>query len=203
MTIDGARIAAVQKALRAEFGPKHANRLRYIVQKAGLSAVRRARGYLPSESEMLSGFAYVNKFSGWPKANKANSRGDRRPYPRYRQSNAQKSVRTRSYRAKARRTESGGWIGGHTVALAVEMTDAAGAIYETAGKGKGTKTAAGERMISGFNKLATMGPNRYRVVLPAVIDTRPEILLEIRRQVEIAERAVAAAGRSDLWRTTR
>lgn len=201
ITIDTARIAATVKALNSEFGPKFGRGLQAGLRKAAGPALNRAKGYLPQDSDMPSGFAYKNNQT-WPKANAANSRRDGRPWPRYDRQAAIAGLRVRSRRGKARMVNNR-WVGGQTASIALESRDPAAAIFETAGKGRGTKSEKAQRLIRGFEAATTVGPNRYRVVLPAVIDTRPEIVAEINRLVDDAEQRIRAARTTDQWSVRR
>lgn len=199
--IDTSRVAATVKALNGEFGPKFGRRLQKALRDAANPAINRAKGYLPYDALMPSGFVYRNN-NGWAKANAANSRGDRRPWPRYERQTAIGTLRARSIRGRAKYVE-GRWIGGQTASIAIEMKDAAASIFETAGKGKGAKSERAQRLITGFESATTVGPNRYRVVLPAVVDTRPDIIAAFGRIIDEAEQQIRTARTTDAWSAPR
>lgn len=161
------------------------------IKKAGNIAAVRARGFLPADDQMPSGFTYQNN-NGW-----AVSRieGRARAFPRYEQRSAQSSIRVISAREKSERTPQG-WRGGKMYGIAVEMRDPAGSIYDVAGNGRSRRQRAkqssdprSEAFIRLVKAASWLPPAaRFKVLLPAVIDTRPDIEREIRH---ILRRAVA------------
>ena len=199
-TIDTSRVAATVKALNSEFGPKFGRQLQRALKKTAQPAITRAKGYLPYESLLPSGFVYRTNTT-WPKANAANNNGGR-PWPRYDRMAAISTLKTRAVRGKARMIE-GRWVGGQTASIAIEMRDPAASIFETAGKGKRQKSEKAQRLIAGFEAATSVGAGRYRVVLPAVVDTRPDILREFGRVIEEAEMKINAARTSDAWSVPR
>lgn len=163
------------------------------IKEAGGDAVRRARGYLPTDSEtgpLPSGFTHKN-VRGW-----AVSRTEKaRAFPRYDKRAADSSIRIVSARERSRMTDNG-WRAGRMYGISVEMKDAAASIYDVAGNGKSRRQIAkrssdprSEQFI-GLLRRAWIGhPNwRFHVVLPAVVDTRPEIIAKINAVLAIAER---------------
>ena len=170
------------------------------IKDAGNDAAVRARGYLPDDTKMPRGFAYQNN-NGWSK-----SRTDReRAFPRYEQRTAQASIRVVSARDRAVRTETG-WRGGKMFGIGIEMRDPAGSIYDVAGNGK-SKRQTMKRMTSpksavfvGLLRRAWIGDTkwRFRVILPAVVDTRPDIIKKIYLVLEDARIKLDAA-RDGSW----
>jgi hypothetical protein len=189
--IDTRQIGILLSRLNREMGDngKFKKRTLAAFRKAGNVAVRRAGGYLPYSENMPRGFAYVNQSGNPPKANSRNKRKDQRPWPRYDRDKAVKSIKVASLRANDRRVRGYGvvstWSG-----VVVSMKDPAGSIFDTAGKGKDEKSESGLRLIHGFNASSTVPSNHYRVLLPAVIDTRPEIIAAINVAIHAAERAL-------------
>lgn len=152
------------------------------IKKAGNAAVIRARGFLPVDENMPSGFTYQND-NGWAQSRVTG----RRPFPRYEQRAASSSIKVISAREKSVRTATG-WRGGKMFGIAIEMKDAAGSIYDVAGNAKSRRQLfrrmsdpRSMRFINLLKENWIGDPKwRYRVVLPAVVDTRPEIIEDIR-----------------------
>lgn len=160
------------------------------IKKAGGSALNRAKGFLPSDAAMPSGFTYQND-NGW-----AQSRiQGRRPFPRYEKRAAEATLRIVSAREKSVRTATG-WRGGKMFGIALEMRDPAGSIFDVAGNGRSRRqmqkrlaNAQSLKFIGLMRAASALPPAaRFKVLLPAVIDTRPEIERDIR---SILRKAVA------------
>lgn len=188
---EGLRVTGVAETLRAldrelgDNGKVYRQTVRSI-KKAGDQAVNRARGYLPQNDEIHpSGFARQN-LTRWSGTG---------TFPRYDRFAATSSIRVIAAREKARMTDRG-WRAGRMFGIAIEMRDRAGSIYDVAGNGKSrrqlAKRAASEksrRFVEQIRRSWTGDPNwRFRVLLPAVVDTRPDIVRDINRILVLAER---------------
>lgn len=153
------------------------------IKKAGGDAVNRAKGFLPADEQMPSGFTYRNN-NGWAQGRTEG----RRPFPRYEKRSAEGSLRVISAREKSVRTAAG-WRGGKMFGIAVEMRDPAGSIFDVAGNGRSRRQLnrrmsdpRSMRFIRLMQAASALPPAaRFKVLLPAVIDTRPEIERQIRR----------------------
>lgn len=151
------------------------------IKEAGGDAVRRARGYLPAEKQMPRGFTHKNE-RGWSVSRTEKERA----FPRYDKAAADSSIRIVSARERSRMTDNG-WRAGRMYGISVEMKDAAASIYDVAGNGKSRRQMAkrssdprSERFIGLLRRAWIGDPNwRFHVVLPAVVDTRPEIIAKI------------------------
>lgn len=198
--VDG--IAQTLRRLESELGDNGKLYRKTVreIKNAGAEAATRAKGFLPSDSNMPSGFTYQNQ-NGWP----VSKIEGKRPFPRYEQRSAQSSIRVISAREKSTRTESG-WRGGKMFGIAVEMRDAAGSIYDVAGNGRSrrqrAKQSSDPRSLEfiGLMKAASILPPsaKFKVLLPAVIDTRPEIEKKIRHILKTAVAKIPDA-RLDPW----
>ena len=197
-------IAEILRALDRELGDngKVYRKTVKAIKDAGRQAEARARGFLPQEVDLPRGFTYRND-NGW-----AQSRIDgRRPFPRYDRAAATGSIRTVSAREKSVRTDYG-WRAGKMYGIAIEMRDPAGSIYDVAGNGKSrrqqAKRSADPRsgaFVALLRRAWIGDPKwRFRVLLPAVVDTRPEIIRDIYRILDHS-RAILGAKRDGTWRT--
>lgn len=195
-------IASTLRALESQLGDNGKMYRKTIrdIKKAGSQAVNRARGYLPADENLPRGFTYQNN-NGW-----AQSRTERdRAFPRYERRSATSSIRIVSARERSVRTETG-WHGGKMFGIAVEMKDPAGSIYDVAGNGKSRRQRI--RHLSDPRSLrfirllsdAWIGDPKwkFRVVLPAVVDTRPEIIRDIRAILKSAANHIPDA-EADPW----
>ena len=173
------------------------------IKRAGEIAVNRSRGYLPQETDLPSGFAYKNT----TRFRREIGNTGKRPFPRYDGFAARNSIRVVSARERSVMTDHG-WRGGKMYGIAVEMRDPAGSVYDVAGNGKSRRQAAKRSsdpksrfFIQQLRKAWTGDPKwRFRVVLPAVVDTRPEIIADIKRILELA-RYTLDAKRDGTWRS--
>lgn len=176
------------------------------IKKAGDVAVVRARGFLPAddpEGPMPSGFVYRKQSEGWSTSRVA---GRARAFPRYDKLAADQSIRVVSVRDRSVRTDTG-WKAGRMYGIGVEMTDPAASIYDVAGNGRSRRSRARQssdprsaRFISLMKAASWLPPDaKFRVLLPAVIDTRPEIIRDIEYQLMFAEADLNRAG-NDPWR---
>lgn len=165
------------------------------IKAAGSDAVNRARGYLPDEKNLPSGFTHKN-VRGW-----AVSRTEKgRAFPRYDRQAASDSIRIVSARERSRMTDNG-WRAGRMFGISVEMRDPAGSIYDVAGNGKSrrqrAKRSSDPRSQAFIDRLKTAwigDPDwRFHVILPAVVDTRPEIIAKIRMILANSERTLEQA----------
>lgn len=181
------------KAVRTELGDngKVYRRTLLAIKRAGSVAVARAGGYLPGEGELPSGFSRRND-KGWG-ASRTGATGIKRErtFPRYDRNAAVSGLRVISAKGRATRTESG-WTSGSVDGVIVEQRDAAGNIFDIAGR-RGGRTDSGKRLIAGFDRAGLHSP-LMRVLLPAVIDTRPEIEASIERALASAQLHIIHAG---------
>ena len=173
------------------------------IKKAGNTAINRAVGFLPDDSPlgpMPSGFVYRKQSEGW---SKSRVQGRDRAFPRYDKRAAQQSLRVVSARERSERTDNG-WRAGKMFGIAVEMRDPAANIYDVAGNGRSRRQKAKQstdprsRAFIGLMKAASWLPPeaKFKVLLPAVIDTRPEIIADIRRSLDAAQAALDEAARN-------
>lgn len=155
-------------------------------KEAGSDAVRRAQGYLPADDALPVGFTYRND-NGW-----AKSRTDRaRAFPRYEKRAASGSIRVVAARERSRRTDNG-WRAGRMFGIAIEMKDPAASIYDVAGNGKSRRQLLkrssdprSERFVGLLRRAWIGDPNwKFHVVLPAVVDTRPQIIAKMHGIIE-------------------
>lgn len=203
--VDVKDIAETLRALDRELGDNgkvYRATIRQI-KKAGDQAVNRARGYLPQERDLPSGFTHKN-VRGWAVS---RVQGRDRAFPRYDRVAATGSIRVISARERSVRTDYG-WRAGKMYGIAIEMRDPAGSIYDVAGNAKSkrqlrNRTPQGQRFIDQL-KTAWIGDPKwnFRVLLPAVVDTRPEIIKDIRRILDGA-RLRLDAERDITWSTIR
>lgn len=171
------------------------------IKKAGSSAVTRAHGFLPSEQDMPSGFTHKN-VRGW---SVSRVEGRARAFPRYDRQAAISSIRVISARERGVRTDTG-WRAGRMFGIAIEMKDPAANIYDVAGNGRSKRqrnkvsSTPKSREFIGLMRAASWLPEkaRFRVLLPAVIDTRPEIVNDIRKILDGA-RVRLNAQRDATW----
>lgn len=198
-------IAETLRALERELGDNgkvYRATIRQI-KKAGNQAVVRARGYLPQEQDLPSGFTHKN-VRGWAVS---RVQGRDRAFPRYDRVAATGSIRVISARERSVRTDYG-WRAGKMYGIAIEMRDPAGSIYDVAGNGKSRRQKAkrssdprSQRFIDQL-KTAWIGDPKwnFRVLLPAVVDTRPEIIKDV-RQILDGARIRLDAQRDITWST--
>lgn len=183
------RIQGVLKELRTQLddnGKVYKRALRAI-KRAGQSAQTTAIMLLPYESDLPSGFTRVSN-DGW-----AKSRTNRTAaFPHFERRAAREGIKIQSLRGKAKMTERG-WIGSGVNGIEIVQSDAAANIFDIAGT-KGGVTAAGKRLIGLFDNASRFNAPLYRVLLPAVIETRPEIIHEIERALDAAQKALDRAG---------
>lgn len=178
------------------------------IKKAGNVAVVRARGFLPAddpEGPMPSGFVYRKQSEGW---SQSRVLGRERAFPRYDKLAADQSIRVISARDRSVKTATG-WKAGKMFGIALEMTDPAANIYDVAGNGRSRRSRARQssdprsaRFISLMKAASWLPPEaKFKVVLPAVIDTRPEIIRDIEYQLMFAEAELNRVG-NDPWRVS-
>lgn len=207
-TIRVGGIAETLRALDRELGDNGKLYRKTVrnIKKAGNVAVVRARGFLPTdnpEGPMPSGFVYRKQSEGW---SQSRVQGRARAFPRYDKRAADDSIRVISAREKSVRTETG-WRAGKMFGISIEMMDAAASIYDVAGNGRSKRSLArqssnpsSQRFISLMRAASWLPPNaKFRVLLPAVIDTRPEIIRDIEYQLMFAQAELNRVG-NDPWR---
>lgn len=196
-------IAETLRALDRELGDngKVYRQTVKAIKAAGDDAVNRARGYLPADEYLPSGFTYRNN-NGWAKSRTKRDRA----FPRYEKRSAASSMRVVAAREKSTRTASG-WRAGKMFGISIEMRDPAGSIYDVAGNGRSkrqlNKHLSDPRSLRFIRLLgqAWIGdPNwRFHVVLPAVVDTRPEIINKIEFILDQSQARLERA-RAEVWR---
>lgn len=211
MAVQTIRVTGIAETLRAldkqlgDNGKLYRATVRNI-KKAGNIAVKRAIGFLPSDDpqgSMPSGFVYRKQSEGW---SKSRVQGRERAFPRYDHRAAAQSIRVISARERSQRTETG-WRAGKMFGIAVEMRDPAANIYDTAGNGRSRrqryKQSTDPRsaaFIALMRAASWLPPEaKFKVVLPAVIDTRPEIIRDIEYQLMFAQAELNRVG-NDPWR---
>lgn len=174
------------------------------IKKAGNHAAKRAVGFLPSDAPdgpMPSGFVYRKQSEGWSQSRVA---GRERAFPRYDRAAASQSIRIVSARERSVRTDSG-WRAGKMFGIGIEMRDPAANIYDVAGNGRSRRQKAkqssdprSKRFISLMKAASWLPPEaKFKVLLPAVIDTRPEIVRDINRALDAAQAALNAVDRNN------
>lgn len=160
-------------------------------KEAGSDAVRRAQGYLPADDALPVGFTYRND-KGWAKSYLKNANGDaKRAFPRYEKRAASGSIRVVAARERSRMTDNG-WRAGRMFGIAIEMKDPAASIYDVAGNGKSRRQLLkrssdprSERFVGLLRRAWIGDPNwKFHVVLPAVVDTRPEIIAKMQAIID-------------------
>lgn len=197
--IDASQIQRVLVALRTELadnGKLYRRTLR-AVKRAGGTAATEARGLLPSDAPapdnvLPSGFVRRND-SGWAttRTGRDGSRRER-AFPRYDKFAAAASISVVASKTRRSRTASG-WRGGNVEGVAVQMRDPAGSIYDAARRGK---HPSGIRLVRGFVAASGLNAGLFRVLLPAVIKTRPAIKAAIELALSDAQRTFYAIGGS-------
>lgn len=202
------RVTGIADTLRAldtqlgDNGKLYRSTIRSI-KKAGNIAINRAVGFLPDDAPkgpMPSGFVYRKQSEGW---SQSRVQGRDRAFPRYDRRAAQQSLRVVSARERSERTDNG-WRAGKMFGIAVEMRDPAANIYDTAGNGRSRRQRAKQstdprsQAFIGLMKAASWLPPeaKFKVLLPAVIDTRPEVIADIRRSLDFAQAALNEAARN-------
>jgi hypothetical protein len=113
-------ITGVQGTLKAmrDFDPDLYKQMNKQIKGAMIPIRDKARGFAPSNSELLS---------GWTKSGSSNETINYRPFPKYDQSEVQKGI---TYNQGANKRNAAGFSMTHYVA----NRSAGGAIYETAGR---------------------------------------------------------------------
>lgn len=190
-------IAETLRALDTELGDNGKLYRRTVkdIKAAGNQAAVRARGYLPAEEDLPSGFTHKNK----TKFPESRVPGRARAFPRYDRRAAESSLRVVSARERSVRTDYG-WRAGRMFGISLEMKDPAGSVYDVAGNGKSRrqrfKRSNDPRSMAfiGLLKQTWIGDPKwkFRVVLPAVVDTRPEIIAGIHQSLDRARIALGA-----------
>lgn len=158
-------------------------RLRIVAGRAAAWA----RYSYPSNDEVPSGFSHVNK-SGRAPVGRVKARA----FPRYDQQEARAGVKvtTRKGRAKIRNVNGARY--GFVNSIGLTLNDAAGAIMETAGtKHPLGVSPAGAGFIRGISRATGVGIPLYKVVLPKIIASRPDVA-DIARD---AEHLISRVGR--------
>lgn len=200
------RVAGIPSTLRAldtqlgDNGKLYRATIRSI-KKAGNTATKRAAGFLPSDAPqgpLPSGFTHKNS-RGW---SVSQVEGRARAFPRYDRHAAVSSLRVVSAREKSERTDAG-WRAGKMFGIAVEMRDPAANIYDVAGNGRSRRQRAKQssdprsrRFIALMKAASWLPPEaKFKVLLPAVIDTRPEIIADIQKSLAVAQAALDQAAR--------
>lgn len=154
-------------------------RTRTALRKAVAQTVRRAGGYLPYNSSMPTGFVEGEQ--------PAMARKKDRPFPRYDRDRAVRSIKATTRQGKRRYAYRGGVTTGWVNAIGIEMTDPAGSVFDAAGtKNAEGETVQGANLIRGFNAVGLVQKNYFRVLLPAVIDTREEVISDFERIIASA-----------------
>lgn len=207
-TIRVGGIAETLRALDRELGDNGKLYRKTVrnIKKAGNVAVNRARGFLPQdnpEGPMPSGFVFRKQSEGWAKS---RIEGRERAFPRYDKRAADQSIKVISARERSVRTDAG-WRAGKMFGISVEMRDPAANIYDVAGNGRSKRSLArqssnpkSQAFISLMRAASWLPPQaKFRVLLPAVIDTRPEIIRAIEYQLMFAQAELNRVG-NDPWR---
>ena len=203
-TIRVTGIADTLRALDSQLGDNgrlYRSTIRSI-KKAGNTATKRAAGFLPAdnpEGPMPSGFVYRKQSEGW---SQSRVEGRARAFPRYDRRAGVQSLRVVSARERSERTENG-WRAGKMFGIAVEMRDPAANIYDVAGNGRSRRQKAKQstdprsRAFIALMRAASWLPPeaKFKVLLPAVIDTRPEIIADIQKSLAVAQAALNQAAR--------
>lgn len=175
------------------------------IKKAGNHASKRAIGFLPSDDPsgpMPSGFVHKNQ-RGWAVS---QVQGRDRAFPRYDRQAAVSSIRVVSARERSTKTDTG-WRAGKMFGIGIEMRDPAANIYDVAGNARSKRQKArqssdprSKRFISLMKAASWLPPDaKFKVLLPAVIDTRPEIIRDIHRALDAAQAALDAVDRKNPW----
>lgn len=186
------RIQATLKELRTQVGDggKVYRRTLKAIRAAGNAAQMSAVMLLPYESDMPSGFTRRNNKT-W-----ATSRTNRtRAFPTYERTSARMGIQVKTLRGRAKMTETG-WVGAGVDGVEIIQTDAAGNIFDIAGR-KGGSTESGKRLIALFDDASRFNAPLFRILVPAVVETKPQILREINRALDEAQAAVNRAGGTD------
>lgn len=206
MAVQTLRVTGIAETLRAldtqlgDNGKLYRSTIRSI-KKAGNHAITRAVGFLPSDDPkgpMPSGFVYRKQSEGW---SQSRVQGRERAFPRYDRQAGISSLRVVSAREKSERTDAG-WRAGKMFGIAVEMRDPAANIYDVAGNGRSRRqrqkqmTYRSWAFISLMKAASWLPPEaKFKVLLPAVIDTRPEIIADIHKSLDVARMALNMADR--------
>ena len=192
-----ANIQATLVVLRKELGDKGRvyRKTLKALDRAGISALGRARELLPDEGALPSGFVRVNN-DGWAKTRTgADGILRDRAFPRYEKRSALMGLKVKKIRGRAQMT-SAGWVAGGITGVGLEQLDPAAVIFDIAGhKNPGGETPAGQRLIKGFDKASSFAAPLMRVLLPAVIETKPKVMRAINLALSNAQYQINLAGK--------
>lgn len=189
-------IKGLDETLRAlrDFDLKLERKSRDTLKRAAVVGELVAKSKAPREGDVPSGFAYVNKFGQAPRATKASNRT--RAFPRYDRDAVRKSIKTTT-----RRDPDVGSVAryrGFVNVVGIELTDPAGAIVAAAGTASPGLSERGRRFVSTIAERTGVPRPLYRILLPAVIATRPYVIPALQK-VAAEQQAIVAriSGRYD------
>lgn len=189
-------IKGLDETLRAlrEFDLKLERKSRDTLKRAAVVGELVAKSKTPREGDVPSGFAYVNKYGQAPKANKASTRS--RAFPRYDSDEVRRSIKTTT-----RRNPDIGSVAryrGFVNVVGIELMDPAGAIVAAAGTASPGLSERGRRFVSIIAERTGVRRPLYRILLPAVIATRPYVMPALQKAAAEQQAIVGRiAGRYD------
>lgn len=185
------KIDGLDQTLRAlrDFDISLERRGRDALKSAAIVGELVAKSMVPKESQVPSGFAYYNKTGdGVPKATKASNRS--RAFPRYDSDEVRNSIKTTTRQDRTDRASRARGRGFVNV-VGIEMTDAAGAIVAAAGTASNGQSTKGHRFIYVIAERTGLRRPLYRILLPAVIKTRPYVMRSLKRVADEQQAVVA------------
>lgn len=162
---------------------------REVLKQAAVVGELVAKSQTPREGEVPSGFAYVNRFGADWYGRQGTAKA--RAFPRYNRDDARASIKTTTRAASSQR-----WINqrryGFVNIVGIEMTDPAAAIIAAAGTMSPGNSEKGRRFINVIAERTGINRPLYRILLPAVIKTKPFVMTSLRK---VADQQQAIVGR--------
>lgn len=162
---------------------------RDALKRAALIGELVAKAETPREGQVPSGFAYINQSGVDWYGTRGTAKA--RAFPRYNRDDARSSIKTTT-RAAAKERFVRERRYGFVNIVGIEMTDPAASIIAAAGTMSNGKGARGERFINVIGQRTGLKRPLYRILLPAVIKTRPYVMASLKK---VADEQQAIVGR--------
>lgn len=159
------------------------------LKKAAIIGELVAKAETPREGQVPSGFAYINQTGAEWYGTRGTAKA--RAFPRYNRDDARASIKTTTRADRKERFVRERRYGFVNI-VGIEMTDPAAAIIAGAGTMSAGQSEKGRRFINVIAERTGIKRPLYRILLPAVIKTRPYVMASLKM---VADEQMAIVGR--------